>query len=216
VPIRNLLLLVFIGATLAKAAGAPATPKPYTMPRSAMDTTRIHKIYLDGEFDDAIDKLESGLKYARPLSHEDSVFIFKHLGVMYTSKYETREMGKKYMMQLLTVEPTARIMDMYASDMIYMIFKNIKDEFDLAQLKLQRVNALKDASLTPATKPPKENTEPATGGSKRPALSKSNHTWIWWTAGAVALGAGVGIFLWSQQENDQPKPARNLVPGNGT
>ena len=90
-----------------------------------VDTAAVRKLYLDGDFEQAVEILETGLNEKRPFDHADSVFIFKHLGVMYAAKYETRERGKYFMHQLLLTEPTAKIMDMYASDMIYMVMDAI-------------------------------------------------------------------------------------------
>ena len=50
---------------------------------------------MDGGFDSAIESIEDARKYGGPFSHEDSVFIFKHLGVMCAAKYQTREKGKQ-------------------------------------------------------------------------------------------------------------------------
>src|SRR4051812_1886959 len=103
------LALLFFGWT--KVSAAPSDGG------RILDTIAVHKVYVDGDFDQAIEMLKPALDGSYRLSHQDSVFIFKHLGVMYAAKYETREKGKKYMMLLLQTEPTARIMDMYASDM---------------------------------------------------------------------------------------------------
>src|SRR5438445_6042485 len=86
-----------------------------------LDSALVRKYYMDGDFDPAIEILEKGLKEKRHFNHNDSVFIYKHLGVMYTARYENRERGKYFMHQLLITEPTAKIMDMYASDLIQMI-----------------------------------------------------------------------------------------------
>ncbi|MEO8104195.1 MAG: hypothetical protein ABI790_16895, partial [Betaproteobacteria bacterium] len=94
-----------------------------------LDTAKLHGIYLDGDFDQAIKAMEAALKGKQALTHADSVFIFKHLGVMYAATPATREKGRYYMAQLIYIEPTAKILDMYASDMIYLIFRNVQEEF---------------------------------------------------------------------------------------
>src|SRR5258706_10058147 len=122
---------------------ASATPETIiinvpSVHKAVMDTAKIRKLYLDGDFEEAIEILETGIREKRPFNHGDSVFFCNHLGVMYAAKYHTREKRKYYMHMLLMVEPTARILDMYASDMIYMIFKNIQDEFDQTRMRLSR------------------------------------------------------------------------------
>ncbi|HLP40196.1 MAG TPA: hypothetical protein VK465_01705, partial [Fibrobacteria bacterium] len=108
-----IVLLTIIGEPLAakKNAPAPATranafaaAEPTQSP-ARLDTALVRGYYLDGDFDPAIDVLETHLTLHRVLTHEDSVFTFKHLGVMYAAKYETREKGKHYMLKLLETEP---------------------------------------------------------------------------------------------------------------
>ena len=155
-----------------------------------IDTARIRKLYMDGDFDEAIEILETGIEEKRPFDHEDSVFFCKHLGVMYAAKYETREKGKYYMHMLLRVEPTARILDMYASDMIYMIFKNIQDEFDQNRMRLGRAEKnLKGNSQTdsmPVSKTP--------GSESTPKVS-NGHPLIWAGAVTAVVGAGVAAYF---------------------
>jgi hypothetical protein len=151
-------LISFLGVSSAHSA-----PK--------FDTALVHRVYMDGEFDKAIKLIESALATGAVTSHVDSVFALKHLGVMYTARYETREIGKKYMYQLLYIEPTARIMDMYASDMIYMIFKNIQEEVAITRAK---------------PKPDGPEADP------KPSLRKKR-AWPYWVGGTVAVGAGLAL-----------------------
>jgi hypothetical protein len=158
----------------AAPAGAKA-PSQRADGTDGIDSLTTHKLYMDGDFDPAIAMLESDLQSRKLLSHDDSVFIFKHLGVMYAANYETRERGKMYMHQLLMTEPGAKIMDMYASDMIYMIFKNIQDEFETNRARLSNA----DSSEHPRPGPDK----PKSG----------SHLGLW--IGAAVLAAGAGTYL---------------------
>lgn len=192
---------------------AVAKPKPAAKPAAKiaksnlLDTTAIHQLYLDGDFDEAIDKIETARLYGGPFNHDDSVFIFKHLGVMYTAKYETREKGKQHMMLLLQAEPTARIMDMYASDMIYMIFKNIKDEFDMSQAKMKNANKqLHGGQPEPEPEPTPKGKQAKSGDSEK------SMSWIGWTAGALAAAGGVALYIHMNEEEAKPIKQGNVVP----
>ena len=149
-----------------------------------LDSTKIHKLYMDGDFEPAIDMLESALRVNPRLSHEDSVFIFKHLGVMYAATYETREKGKMYMFKLLMVEPTAKIMDMYASDMIYMIFKNIQDEFATNRMRFGPADS--GTVQSPSVNPIPTQTKPSTTALK---------TGMWIGGAVVVLGIGTWLLV---------------------
>jgi hypothetical protein len=167
----------------AAHAEIPAGRKP------PFDSAKVRRNYLDGDFDEAIEILETAIREKRQMNHADSVFYCKHLGVMYAAKYETREKGKYYMHQLLLVEPTARILDMYASDMIYMIFKNIQDEFDATSVRLGRAeknwkNNQSDSMPIAKTPPPKTDPKPS-----------ESHTLAWVGAGTAVVAAGVVAYL---------------------
>jgi hypothetical protein len=152
-----------------------------------IDTNLVRKLYMDGDFDPATEILEAELKSDKTLNHADSVFIYKHLGVMYAARYETRERGKMFMFQLLLTEPTARIMDMYASDMIYMIFKNIQDEFETNRARLARAKGHVDGNgLTDTT------------SAKSKDSTGSKHLAIWIGAAAISLGVGAFFLISSQ------------------
>jgi hypothetical protein len=162
-------------------------------PAPLLDTTLVRKLYMDGDFDQAIEILETGLKAKPAYTHHDSVFIFKHLGVMYAAKYETREKGKYFMHQLLAVEPTARILDMYASDMIYMIFKNIQDEYEETRGKLDRAQSHVSGNSQLNSKG-----NNAGSGRQEPHVRPeptSHHAFYWVGGTAVAVAVGVGAYF---------------------
>jgi len=150
-----------------------------------LDTSAIHALYMDGEFESAIELLERASGEGLLKTHTDSVFAYKHLGVMYAARYETMERGKSYMYRLLTIEPTVRILDMYASEMIYMIFRNVQAEFEI------RTARPKDSLLVEASSFRADSVRAIP--EKKVRRYKA---WPYWTAGALFLaGAGVAVYL---------------------
>ncbi len=210
----KLLLLIFLGVLAASNSANADSLTP------ALDTNDIHAIYTDGDFDKATQVLEKALTDKQVFTHADSTFVFKHLGVMYAANESTREKGKYYMMQLLTIEPTARIMDMYASDMIYMIFKNIKDEYDLSRERLQRAeqhvagnranpspapaDSSRVASVIPMDK--KQEAKPVEVKTKRNARK---YYWLGGTGLALA-GLGVTAFYFMEEKEVTSKVTYNV------
>jgi hypothetical protein len=169
----------------------PAPARPEAPPR--VDSAKVHTLYMEGEFDSAIAILEGNLKETRQYGHHDSVFIFKHLGVMYAAQFDTREKGKHYFHRLLSIEPTARIMDMYASDMIYMIYTNIQEEFAQSRMYrgIRRQSPLADSLPdTVAVRDGAGKGRP--GGSRK---SRGAGPWIWGGAAAVTVAAGIGAYF---------------------
>ena len=200
------IALLFVLAALASAAPAKGASKPkstakpsasakmeqvdiYVGRRPPFDSAKIRKLYLDGDFEEAIELIDVALREKRSFNHGDSVFFCKHLGVMYAAKYDTREKGKYYMHMLLMVEPTARILDMYASDMIYMIFKNIQDEFDATRMRLGRAEQNwkgNQADSMPVAKTPEPKPEPKASNS---------HALVWVGATTAVAAAGVAAYF---------------------
>ncbi len=168
---------------------SPKSAPIYKPTPGHLDSIKVHKLYLDGEFDQAIEILNATLKEKRTLAHGDSAFIFKHLGVMYAANYETREKGKYFMNQLLLVEPSAVILDMYASDMIYMIFKNIQDEFASNRMRNNIVKASNTSEV------PEAGNTASSNGKSRKGSSEHSNTIYWVGAGAAAVAVGVVAYF---------------------
>jgi hypothetical protein len=185
-PVLLLILASFLALpTLAAKPQTVAKQALRPLPEGVLDTAAVHALYLDGDFAPAIKRLEEDRQAGRLKSHQDSVFTFKHLGVMYAAEYKTLELGKSYMYQLLSIEPSVKIMDMYASDMIYMIFRNMQEEFELRRARPKHV--LSDTSRQTDTSLAQPQPHP-----KPPA----KRTWPYWTAGAVAVaGAGLASYF---------------------
>jgi hypothetical protein len=185
-PMHRMLAACCLGLCLS-AAGNRVLAQAWVN-TSPVDTNAIHDTYLDGDFERATAQLERALNEKALRSHSDSVFAFKHLGVMNAANPETREKGKYYMVQLLNLEPSIKILDMYASDMIYMIFKNIQDEFDATRMRLDRAEknwkGSQDAQPVSKTPPPKDDSKPS-----------ESHTLAWVGAGTAVVAAGVAAYF---------------------
>ncbi len=88
--------------------------------RSAVDA------YLnEGEVGKAQKTLESYLS-SNDLTFQDSVYILKNLGVLYSSSPKRKELGDRYFYRLLDLDPFASIHDTFASNTILARFKKIR------------------------------------------------------------------------------------------
>lgn len=196
------------------SAGRPAPAKPASVkpaaraPKPAIDTARVHALYLDGDFDQAIRHLETALKGRRPLSHGDSVFAFKHLGVMYAATPATREKGRYYMLQLISIEPTAKILDMYASDMIYLIFRNVQEEYENKRGKAVVAAPAVDTVAATTAAPRKDSLPAPAPVAATP--SRDRKRTLYWVAGGAAVAAGAMGLVFILLDDPQPKK-RNIV-----
>jgi hypothetical protein len=190
-------------AKASSTASAKAGTQSSGTPR--VDLSKVHRLYLDGDFEPAIAMLENALKETGQYTHGDSVSIFKHLGVMYAAQSETREKGKYYMHKLLMVEPTAKIMDMYASDMIYMIYKNIQEEFEQNRALAAPGKNGDQADTMPARNqaPLAAENQPRARGPKEEARVSGSKKWVWAGAAVVTVAAGAGAYYLLSQKPKQ-------------
>jgi hypothetical protein len=99
-------------------------------PASAQVVNRkaVEDFLLDGEIAQAQKSLESYLGNA-DLTYQDSVYILKNLGVLYSSTPKRKELGDRYFYRLLDLDPFASIHDTYASNSILARFRNIRKAY---------------------------------------------------------------------------------------
>jgi hypothetical protein len=202
-PIRSGLVfcLSLLFAVAARAAAPAAAPAP-----DKLDQKRIHADYNDGNFEKVIASLEGFMATHKSYSFEDSVFIAKHLAVVYTANPDTREKGKYYMYRLLAMLPSAKLVDMYVSDEIDRIFDKVREEF----MTRQKSFGVDTAKVSiPAQSPSRENRDAAAARSAAPAQGParprpeakeggkpSSHKAVYLAAGGTALVAlGVAAYF---------------------
>jgi hypothetical protein len=111
---RNLaaLFLLFASAASAQVVNRPA----------------VENFLVEGEVGKAQKALESYLGSA-DLTYEDSVYILKNLGVLYSSSAKRKDLGDRYFFRLLDLDPFASIHDTYASNTIIARFKKIRKTY---------------------------------------------------------------------------------------
>jgi hypothetical protein len=211
---KKLLMLCFIFC-LELPGRAAGTAHPVKTPRPAakLEQNRIHSVYNEGDFDRAVALIDSFTSANKVYDREDSIFIAKHLAVIYTANPATRELGKRYMFLLLDILPSAKIVDMFVSDEIDRVFDKVKEEFLARQRSLGRAQTSQDESNTYAmdkmtvkqNAPPKAMAEPAvkSAGSSHP---------FYWVAGGVALVGVAGAAYYFMSQDNKPVDKTYVLP----
>jgi hypothetical protein len=167
------MLRVLLTVLAVLPFGASAAGKP-------LNQIAIHYKYGDGDFPGVIQDIEAFTQTHKTYARTDSVFIAKHLAVVYTANPDTREKGKYYMYRMLELIPSAELVDMYVSDEIEKIFARVKLEFE-AKHK-EKAFAEAEAKRVPLWKNP----------------------WVWGGTAAVAAGAITAAIV--LHEDDKPRP----------
>jgi hypothetical protein len=148
----------------------------------------IHYKYNDGDFAAVIQGIEEFTHAHKTYARADSVFIAKHLAVVYAASPETRERGKYYMFQLLELVPSAELVDMYVSDEIEAIFSRVRQEYATHHQDL-------------AVRSEQEREEQEKDREARKPLWKK--PWVWAAGAGAAVGVTAAILLWPESK---PRP----------
>lgn len=143
----------------------------------------IHYQYNDGDFPAVITAIDEFTRAHKSYSRADSVFIAKHLAVVFTANPDTREKGKYYMYQMLDLIPSGDLVDMYVSDEIERIFSYVKKEYEVNNReKLRAAQEAQDAKKSPLWKNP----------------------WVW--GGTAVIAAGAITAAIALREDGKPRP----------
>jgi hypothetical protein len=191
--------------------------QPVAAPAASLDQEAIHNTYNEGDFDAVIKLTEAFTKGNGGFTRSDSVFVFKHLAVVYTANPKTREKGKFYMYRLLEMLPSAELVDMYVSDEVDRIFDKVRKEFKMSQKNFGVDTALislpekQSAARSPAAAAaPASAPQPAKAESGK---TGTNRVWFWVAGGAVVAGAGIATVL-LMQSDDAPEGKTYVISGN--
>ena len=194
--------LALLGAEGSYAAAAKPVPA-VTAEADSLPQGKIHDLYNGGDFEPVIGVLETWIRNHKTYSHSDSVFIAKHLAVVYSANPDTREKGKYYMFRLLELLPSAKLVDMYVSEEVDRIFDRVREEFRTRQhafgVDTSRIH-LPDRPRPDGTQP-----KPEAGSGKSHALA-----WSGVAAGCVAAIAA-GAWIWYANGESETVPPKEPV-----
>jgi hypothetical protein len=149
----------------------------------------VHYQYNDGDFPAVIAAIDEFTRAHKTYSRADSIFVAKHLAVVFTANPDTREKGKYYMYQMLDLIPSGDLVDMYVSDEIERIFSYVKKEYDV-----------KNRERLQAAQANQANQE-ARAVKKTPLWK---NPWIWGGTAVVAAGALTAAI--ALREDGKPRP----------
>jgi hypothetical protein len=168
----------------------------------------IHNLYQNGDFEPVIDVLENFQKRIPEYSFSDSVFIAKHLAVVYTANPETREKGRYYMMRLLELLPSAKLVDMFVSEEIDRIFEKVREE---------HVAKLHGFGLDSLTVPIQDHQDAkgktlGVNDSISSQMTSWNRPRTWIIGGVVGVTLGTAAFLYFQHPRRSEEIPELIVP----
>ncbi len=182
----------------------------------SLDLSKAHEFYNNGEFEKAIQTIEAFSQSHPNPSRQDSIFISKHLAVIYLADPETRERGKYYTYQLLGLNPTEELIDMFVSEEIEEIFSKVRKEYLYNQPRTQASENLASAETANAS----PDSTPSEGNRSSFAESQSGNASVksvpdrrkeMWLVGASAVvGMGIVTLVYLNGRNESSGTDYNL------
>ncbi len=165
-----------------------------------LDKEAISHAYFEGEFDRILPPLEAYLQAFPAFStKDDSTFVYKYLSVIYAADPSTRKKGESCMVQLIKMKPAIELIDLYISDNIASIFKDVKSNYFQQQKYVQEHDVLGNEKRRPETE---------TALTPKPHSTK----WLWWTLGGVGTATIItGTLLVLNQDSKQVVPAKTRI-----
>jgi hypothetical protein len=193
--------LIFCGLISATAADAAFGFKL----DGTLDKTAISKAYFEGDFHRILPPLEAWRTSRATKSREDSIFVYKYLSVIYAAEPATQKKAESYMVQLLKLMPTIELVDMYISDNIEAIFKDVQGKF-LSQQKYVREhdelgNPIVDSSTAPKHSPPVVTIQ-----------REPSHAWVWWTLGGLGAAATATTIYFVANDDKPTTKSTDIKP----
>jgi hypothetical protein len=162
-----------------------------------LDKKAISHAYFEGEFSRILPPLETFRQsYPNP-TKDDQIFVYKYLSVIYAADSSTRKKAESYMVQLIKLMPTIELIDLYISDNIQAIFKDVKANF-LKQQKYVREHDVYG--------------HPSGVDSTIILPRKKGHPVLWWTLAGVGVTAAAATTYILMTE--PPSPGENNELGN--
>lgn len=204
-PFKTSILWFLLSASALTAWSAEGAKHPAgrNAPSASVDTLALHRLYMEGDLDVLIQRIESLLDDGPgPQSPEESLFIHKYLAVAYAKYPEKRELAKYHMLRLLDGRPDANLYDMSASDEVYAIFDRVKAERE-ARLGLTASPHPENPGAAAASEAvPRSATRSETAPAGPGTVSSASHARLYWLGGLAALGIGAGLafYLWPEPE----------------
>ncbi|MDB6035866.1 MAG: hypothetical protein JWM16_6204 [Verrucomicrobiales bacterium] len=148
--LRNVFSTLAFCAALA--AAAPHFP----------DQSRIRTDYHNGDFDKVIKELEAFQKSGVKCTAVESLFLEKHLAVVYTANPSTRELGRYHMFRMLDLAPGSDLLDMFVGEEVDAGCEQETQEYSL------RMASKKNAAPAPARASARGPAAPAVAATSRP------------------------------------------------
>jgi hypothetical protein len=177
----------------SKAAGAAKGAKP-------VDRNEVLSLYMEGDFETLVALLENIRRERQLRDREDSIFIYKFLGVIYGADERTKRKAESFLYQMLELDPNEDLSALGVGQSVQKIFERartrVKPDSSRAAMKPAPAAEPSAPASVPASTPAPAQAPVA---AAQPASASGVPKWVWYASGgAVAAVVVVGAIVLSQ------------------
>ncbi len=178
-----------------------------TLVLAKSDSVLIDKVqnwYYNGHFGEIIQALEEYKRSGQMKTRDDSIFVYKYLGVIYGADSDEQKKGEAYLYSFLRLEPQSDLDDMHLSGPIQDLFDKVRQRFKndfpeiFAEPKLEKEE--KSISIDSVAQ------AAYVSGAVEAEKDMEKKRWIWVaTGGAATAGVLTAILLVSRNKKNNPE-----------
>lgn len=194
--------------TASRKPGGQAKTAAASQAQKTLDRNEVLSLYLSGEFETLVALLENIRRERQLRDREDSIFIYKFLGVIYGANEGTRRKAESFLYQMLKLDPKEDLSALGVGDSVESIFDRVRVRFGKA-----REDSLALRGIKPM--PAMQMAVPATGTNTQPPAtpapaatatatqsSRPVPAWVWYAGGGVAVAALASTLVLINQQPD--------------
>lgn len=199
----GILVAGWVGVTAKEPPAAPAAKSAKAVkPGKAVDRNEVLSLYMEGDFETLVALLENIRRERQLRDREDSVFIYKFLGVIYGADEHTKRKAESFLYQMLELDPNEDLSALGVGESVQKIFERVR-----TRIKTDTVShpaAPPAAPAVAAAPAAPQNPAPSPAPAAQPPRRESGvPKWVWYASGgAAAVAVAVGIIVMNQD----PKP----------
>ncbi len=195
-------LSILLGLFMGAMALPDSASVDENLPSGSLDTASLRKLYLDGDLEKVAASLEAWRAKGMPGGHADSVFTYRHLGIIYASSEENQVRAESYLNLLLNLEPDIDILDPIVSPSVDAFWERVRTRHNKVtghRPKTAQGSLSSSASSTQSSR------------HKTQFEDEKTFPWMWATLGTVVVGGAVGIYLWDQSRSNSPSKSEPVL-----
>ncbi len=198
-PFGIILALMVLCSPIYPASPSKVQPKPANAAKvesASMDRAQLLDIYMSGELDSLLMVCENIRRKGAMMTRDDSIMVYKLLGVVYGANDYNRRKSESFFYQMLKLNPDENLLALAVGDSVESLFSNVRERYAALHPEYRsKADSLNGGSESSTSVPASVITPRAPDRGISPK--------VWYAVGATAALTGVTAFVLLNQEPEK-------------